>query len=346
MIVAVATACAALTVTTTAWATASHREQQESDLRTAVSHELNRERTGLFAALAENPDARTLEELIDAGWRAEDTIGLGILIPLEGQTAAIDPAMALQYSFINSMEPVAERYPDCLRPDWWPTGGHMAETATIWSESCGPYLLAYAFAQPGTSLAAAKPWLVIQALYLPDQDDPVPSLRTTLLLWSAVIVASAALFSLAPARSIVRPVARAGQMAAQVADGDLSVRIPVYGTDDIATMSASINTMADRLTDKITAASSPMSPTNSERPAPRSSPPPKPCATPSPGTRRRSSSLPNSDDSPRSPRISSRSAAWTPGAPNSSRTASTSSTWSPRSSPTRAPTSPTTAPPS
>jgi two-component system sensor histidine kinase MtrB len=161
--------------------------------------------------------------------------------------------MALQYSFINSMEPVAERYPDCLRPDWWPTGGHMAETATIWSESCGPYLLAYAFAQPGTSLAAAKPWLVIQALYLPDQDDPVPSLRTTLLLWSAVIVASAALFSLAPARSIVRPVARAGQMAAQVADGDLSVRIPVYGTDDIATMSASINTMADRLTDKITA---------------------------------------------------------------------------------------------
>ncbi len=252
MIVAVATACAALTITTTGWAATAHREQQERDLRTAVSRELDRERTGLFAALAENPDARTLEELVDAGWRAEDTIGLGILIPLESQTAAIDPAMALQYSFINSMEPVAERYPDCLRPDWWPTGSHMAETATIWSESCGPYLLAYAFAQPGTGLAVGKPWLVIQALYLPDEDDPVPALRTTLLLWSAVIVAGSVLLSLTLAHSLIRPVTRAGEMATAVARGDLSVRIPVRGTDAIAVMSQAVNTMADRLTDKIT----------------------------------------------------------------------------------------------
>ena len=62
MIVAVATACAALTITTTGWAATSHREQQERDLRTAVSRELDRERTGLFAALAENPDARTLSD--------------------------------------------------------------------------------------------------------------------------------------------------------------------------------------------------------------------------------------------------------------------------------------------
>ena len=127
----------------------------------------------------------------------------------------------------------------------------MAETATIWSESCGPYLLAYAFAQPGTGLAVGKPWLVIQALYLPDEDDPVPALRTTLLLWSAVIVAGSVLLSLTLAHSLIRPVTRAGEMATAVARGDLSVRIPVRGTDAIAVMSQAVNTMADRLTDKI-----------------------------------------------------------------------------------------------
>ena len=59
MIVAVATACAALTITTTGWAATAHREQQERDLRTAVSRELDRERTELCCSAAPSPSSAT-----------------------------------------------------------------------------------------------------------------------------------------------------------------------------------------------------------------------------------------------------------------------------------------------
>ena len=52
-------ACAALTITTTGWAATAHREQQERDLRTAVSRELDRERTGLCCSAAPSPSSAT-----------------------------------------------------------------------------------------------------------------------------------------------------------------------------------------------------------------------------------------------------------------------------------------------
>lgn len=73
----------------------------------------------------------------------------------------------------------------------------------------------------------------------------------TLLLVSVGVVVLAALLARAVAATVSRPVTRAGAMANAVASGDLSVRIPVQGEDELAVMSSAVNAMADRLTAQI-----------------------------------------------------------------------------------------------
>lgn len=252
MVAAVVVACAALTITTTQWAATQHREAQERALIDAVSRDM----AGLFAALEVNPAARTLPELADAGWNSGNSgdgssSGEGILIPLENQSAGVDPQHALQWLFVGFATPLSEREPACLRPNQWPQGSFTGGSGQQWTQPCGPYLMAYAFAQPGTGTTLGKPWLVVRALYLPTEDDPVPGLRNTLLLWSAGIIAVSALLARLVAIGVTRPMTQAGAMADAVAAGDLSVRLPAQGTDDVAAMSRAVNTMADRLTGQI-----------------------------------------------------------------------------------------------
>lgn len=255
LVAAVAIACATLTVATTTWATAQHQENLESRLTDSVHRDVDR----LFAALKANPDARTLHELAndvwhDEAWDDSRSVGEALLIPLEGRRKEADPRKAIQWGFIDTDEPLAERCPECLRPEEWLPGNlGIGGSSMIWSERHGSYLVGYGEAQTGVEERLEDRWLIIRALSLPDQadTDPVPGLRSTLLAWSAGIVAASALVALAVAGGVITPMTRAGEMAEAVAAGDLSVRIPVRGTDDVATMSGAINTMADSLTRKI-----------------------------------------------------------------------------------------------
>ncbi|MBK7822007.1 MAG: HAMP domain-containing histidine kinase [Tessaracoccus sp.] len=246
MVVAVTAACAALTVATTQWATTSHRERMERQVLNLVENDVG----WLFAGLAEDSSARTLDELAATSWGAdrgkEEFSNQAILIPLASQGDEPRPEQALWWLLVNTERPLQETHPECLAPRGR-AGPLIGGSSQFWAEECGPFLIAYAMAQP----EQGTPWLVKRILYLPDQEDPVPPLRTTLLQRSAVIVAVSILLALLLAASVVRPVRRAAVMAGAVADGNLSVRIPVRGNDDVTQMSRAVNTMADRLTGQI-----------------------------------------------------------------------------------------------
>ena len=256
LVIAVTAACVTLTVATTGWAADHHRRNQERELVRSARVDMQR----LFAALADRPGAQALGDLAQTvwsseGWNDRDGTGEAILIPLENQVDPVPVDRAIQWGFVNFTDPLNQRYPECLHPREWARFATLQfsdNSGQLWTEACGPYQLAYGFAQPGNGVKG-KPWLVVRALYLPNEadDDPVPALRTTLLLWSAAVVAVSALVALTVAGTVIRPVTRAGAMANAVADGDLSVRVPVTGHDDVATMSIAINTTADRLTGQI-----------------------------------------------------------------------------------------------
>lgn len=246
VVLAVATGCAVLTLTTTRWAATNHLQRLVEQLHEAASSEAGE----LLRVLEANPDASTPTELIEAGWDLVVGPTLPILVPLENLTDEVDPARAEQLGFLNDWGSVIERNPECLRirpKVMLSSPGAMGS----WSEICGPWVLGFGVILPDTETGAGDPWLVARALYLPDQDDPVPALRDGLLLRSGVIVAGSALLALALAWTVARPVARAGRVATAVADGDLAARIPVRGNDALAVMSDAINAMADRLTGQI-----------------------------------------------------------------------------------------------
>ena len=94
-------------------------------------------------------------------------------------------------------------------------------------------------------------WLVVRARDLSGTDDPIPDLRKTLITYSAVIGVAGLLVAGLLASIVARPLTNARAMAESVAEGDLDVRIPIRGRDEVARMSTAVNTMADRLTGQI-----------------------------------------------------------------------------------------------
>ena len=71
--------------------------------------------------------------------------------------------------------------------------------------------------------------------------------RIWFLLSTAVVLAGAAIVAALLARRFVQPIRRATAAADAIARGDLGVRVPVAGNDEIADLGAGINTMAAEL---------------------------------------------------------------------------------------------------
>jgi two-component system sensor histidine kinase MtrB len=120
----------------------------------------------------------------------------------------------------------------------------------LWTEACGDFLMGYGMLTVGTG-DAARTWLLVQALPNDPTTDPLWELREVLTANSVFIVIGAVLVAAVLAAMVAHPVARARTMAEAVAAGDLDVRIPVRGRDEVARMSTAVNTMADRLTTQI-----------------------------------------------------------------------------------------------
>lgn len=257
MIAAVTAACAALTLITTGWAAAQFRRSLEAAAGDAVGADIG----GIRGALERDPGAESLEDLTAAGWSLDldSRDGEALVAPVEKGVSDLDLSSLTQWGFINFTDSLVDRVPECVRPENvenWSGWAGATGASFQWSEACGDYLLAYGYlvGDDGSHGTEATPsWLAIRAIYLPHraEENPVPALRATLLTVSAGVIAASALLALLVSASVIRPVKRAGKVATEVAEGDLSTRIPVKGNDAVATMSTAVNTMADTLTSQI-----------------------------------------------------------------------------------------------
>ena len=77
----------------------------------------------------------------------------------------------------------------------------------------------------------------------------VDSFRRWLLLIASASVVLAALISIPVAWSISRPLSELAHATRQVAEGDLAVRVPVYGRGEMGILAGSFNTMVETLRD-------------------------------------------------------------------------------------------------
>lgn len=248
LVLAVAVACAGLSGGTLLWAGAQHVAGLEKQLSTAVSTGMDQ----MIAAIAANPTTRTRQDVQPA---FEDRLRVdAALFRFDAQSSPFRADRIEQYMF--SDDPMNQRIPECLVPappispprplTEIPTRGG----AMIWTQRCGQHLMGFGYTEVPEDDGPFG-WLLIYEYRLDRSENPVPGLAVTLGVVSLAVIGVAALVAGGVAVTVVRPVTRAGAMAHAVADGDLSVRIPVTGNDDVAAMSMAVNSMADRLVGQI-----------------------------------------------------------------------------------------------
>jgi signal transduction histidine kinase len=251
LVVTVAVACAGLSWGTLAGAEARHLQVLDDQMMFGVSADM----AHLVEVIATNPTAILPEEISPT---ADTPLSVETaLVMLEDRDSEVLPELVKQFGFVNTSVPMNERIPECLIPQAEFLGERNVTelemspgSSMMWTQLCGGYLLGFGYTEvPGKDGPFA--WLLIHGFLLERAESPVPALGTTLLLVSIGVVILAALLARAVAATVVRPVTRAGAMAHAVAGGDLSVRIPVTGEDDLAAMSRAVNAMADRLTAQI-----------------------------------------------------------------------------------------------
>lgn len=87
---------------------------------------------------------------------------------------------------------------------------------------------------------------------LEKEQDTLEFVQRALLVAGLVLVVLVGAIAWIVTRLVVVPVRTGAQVARQLADGDLDQRMPVNGSDEIATLAESFNDMADALQDQIT----------------------------------------------------------------------------------------------
>ncbi|MGM7668849.1 MtrAB system histidine kinase MtrB [Microbacterium sp. A93] len=96
----------------------------------------------------------------------------------------------------------------------------------------------------------------VYALYmvydLSSVQDTLDYLMRVLVVAGAMLVMMNSLIAVYVTRSVVRPVGQAASAAETLSSGDLSVRMPVRGEDEMARLGISFNRMADNIQDQIT----------------------------------------------------------------------------------------------
>ncbi|WP_396653365.1 MtrAB system histidine kinase MtrB [Microbacterium esteraromaticum] len=86
---------------------------------------------------------------------------------------------------------------------------------------------------------------------LADADETLLFVQRTLWLAGITLVAIIAGISWLVLRSVSRPIIEAAETSARLASGDLEVRLPVRGEDELATLGRSFNAMADSIESQI-----------------------------------------------------------------------------------------------
>jgi len=86
---------------------------------------------------------------------------------------------------------------------------------------------------------------------LADSAQTLQFVQSTLWAAGLILIALIAGISWIVLRSVSRPIIEAARTSARLAAGDLEVRLPVYGEDELATLAHSFNAMADSIESQI-----------------------------------------------------------------------------------------------
>ncbi|WP_067825094.1 sensor histidine kinase [Actinomadura kijaniata] len=119
-----------------------------------------------------------------------------------------------------------------------------------------PYLLIGAHA--GNYVTTAKepqrttPPIVFVSVSLESEARELRSFTRSVVIADAAALAAALLLALAATRGVLRPVRRLGRAARALGDGDLTVRIPERGRDELADLARTFNATADALERTVT----------------------------------------------------------------------------------------------
>lgn len=84
-----------------------------------------------------------------------------------------------------------------------------------------------------------------------DADSTLVFVQSTLWVAGVSLVAIVAVISWLVLSSVATPIVKAADTSARLAAGDLGVRLPVHGEDEMATLSSSFNAMADSIESQI-----------------------------------------------------------------------------------------------
>jgi two-component system sensor histidine kinase MtrB len=82
---------------------------------------------------------------------------------------------------------------------------------------------------------------------LADSDQTLQFVQRTLWLAGIALIVIVAAISSVVLRSVSKPIIEAAETSARLASGDLAVRLPVQGEDELATLGRSFNAMADSI---------------------------------------------------------------------------------------------------
>lgn len=251
LVLAVAGACWALTLTTTQWAAADYERQLEDRVSRGTWADLGR----VSEALQVRPTAMTDTQLAAAVLDGAPSVDAeGLLIPVASSSTTVDLTLAHQYSFWQSSD-ATQRIPQCLQPQLTQNFDELQQgELRVWTEHCGQLVMGFGLVRPPDA-GGRYAWMVVLALTpgvgMDPLIDPVPQLRESLVYNSYFIAAAAVVIAVILSAMVVGPLNKSRAMAEAVAAGDLGVRLPVHGRDAMGRMSAAVNTMADRLTGQI-----------------------------------------------------------------------------------------------
>ena len=245
LVALVALTCAVLTGV----ATTTLQQSNEGRLRSMVTSDLLADTDAVGKTAMAHPEIRdTVALVVAVEWPNTTVSTHRLLLWVDRNTE--DFGTAVEYAVVNEGGFTAKAA-RCAGPgvfEQFTTTTYSAGSSTHWTIACDDQVLGFSYYSTGEQ---AGGWLLVHGLDRALAGDPVPDLARTLLLASAVALVATLLVAGWLTELISRPLARARKMADEVASGDLGVRLPVEGADEVAGMSAAVNTMADRLTAQI-----------------------------------------------------------------------------------------------
>ncbi len=216
-----------------------------------ASESASRAATAFRTAFAAHPSATQFSD-VNVPDLGQEYLIAEAMTPMS-QGAAVDPSLTQQF-FFTTERPFADLHPGCIVPsyDGFPGVARSGDEGMMvdWGETCEGFVIGHAWFRAPEG-AAIPAWLVTVVLDPAEYPDSRPQLAWLLAGNAALIVLGASVIGRSVATMVQRPLTRAREMAESVARGDLGVRIPAAGSDEVARMSAAVNTMADTLTDHI-----------------------------------------------------------------------------------------------